>query len=65
MLDGKMVTGAVVAMTVTASSWVEQANEYGMLVTTCIGALVGIATLWYMIEKARKLRRERKDDGTQ
>ena len=67
MLDAKAAGGLFVAMTVTASTWVEQANEYGTLITTIVGIIVGCATAWYMILKARQLRRKIKrdqDDGT-
>lgn len=60
-MDAKSTVGLFVATSVTLSTWVEQANTYGTLVTTLVGIIVGLATAWYMILKARKLRQEIKD----
>ena len=60
MLDGKVIFGAAIVMGATAQSWIQTANDYATLTLTVIGVLVGIATLWYTILRARKVRLELK-----
>ncbi len=62
MLDVKAVAGAVIVMGAAVQSWIQTANDYATLAVTVIGGLVGIATIWYTVERARRLRRERKDN---
>jgi uncharacterized membrane protein YgcG len=58
MLDGRAVLGTLATMTAAGSSWLEIA---GPIVTMTVTVLVGGATLWYTVERAMKLRKERKD----
>ncbi len=52
-----MLAGSTLAA--ASSSWLDLAEPIVALVMTL---LVGSATLWYTIERAIKLRRERKDN---
>ena len=55
MIDAKSILGT--AMTATAG-WVDWAEP---IVTMTVTIVVGGATLWYTIERALKLRKERKN----
>ena len=59
VLDGRAITGTLLTAGAAVSTWVEMANAYGQLVLTIVGIVVGVATLWYTIERALKLRKER------
>ena len=61
MADKIVLSGTAVTAATTGATWVEQANSYGQLAVTVICSVVGVATLWYTLERARKLRRERKE----
>lgn len=61
MADKVVLLGTVLTAAATGVTWVEQVNNYGQLGITVVGVLVGVATLWYTLERARKLRRERKE----
>lgn len=60
MIEPRVFVGTVFTAGAAVSTWVEQANEWGQFGLTVLGIFVGIATLWYTIERARKLRKERK-----
>lgn len=62
MFDGKVLVGTLLTASAAASTWVEQANAYGQLVLTVGGIIVACLTAWYTLERARKLRRERRKD---
>jgi len=62
MLDPKVFVGAAITLSAGANSWIDQAQSYGQLMVTGIGVVVGILTVWYTVERIRKLRHERKDD---
>lgn len=57
MLDAKAATGTLATMTAASTSWLDIAEP---IVTMTVTIIVGGATLWYTIERALKLRRERK-----
>ena len=59
MLDPKAMVLAGSTLAAASSSWLDLAEPIVALVMTL---LVGSATLWYTIERAIKLRRERKDN---
>lgn len=61
MLDGKSIVGTFFTLGAGALSWVEQATAYGQLALTVIGSLVGVATLYYTVLRARKVRAELRD----
>lgn len=58
VLDPKAAAGTLLTATAASSSWLEIAEP---IVTITVTLLVGGATLWYTIERAMKLRRERRD----
>jgi len=58
MIDAKALTGTLMTMTAATGSWLDVAEP---IVTMTVTILVGGATLWYTIERALKLRKERKD----
>lgn len=55
MIDGKAAFGAIMTAT---SGWIDWAEP---VVTMTVTIIVGGATLWYTVERALKLRKERKD----
>jgi len=55
MLDGKAALGTIMTAT---SGWIDWAEP---VVTMTVTIIVGGATLWYTVERALKLRKERKD----
>lgn len=61
VLDGKAFLGAGVTASASVVSWIDTANLYGQFVLTVIGIVVGLATLWYTVERAKRLRRARLD----
>jgi hypothetical protein len=63
MLDMKATSGAVIVAMAAANSWIEVVSDYTSLAVNVVGVLVGIATLWYTVERARKLRAERKEQA--
>lgn len=62
-MDSKIVVGTFATAASLGGTWLEHANAWGELVLTAIGICVGLATLWYTVERARKLRRERKGEA--
>lgn len=58
MVDAKAAAGTIMTMAAASTSWIEMAEPIVTMVTT---VLVGGATLWYTVERATKLRKERKD----
>jgi uncharacterized membrane protein len=61
MIDPKVALGAVLTMSATAASWMEQANAWGQLVLTGGGIIVAILTAWYTYERILSLRNQRKE----
>jgi len=60
MLDGKAAAGTLATISAaTSGTWLDVAEP---LVTITMTVIVGSATLWYTIERALKLRKERKDN---
>lgn len=60
MLDGKAAAGTVATVASASSgTWLDTAEP---AVTITMTIVVGTATLWYTIERALKLRKERKDN---
>ena len=59
MLDSKMVVGAVLTAAAYSSTWIEQANEYASLALSVGGVLVAVVTIWYTIERIRKIRKDK------
>lgn len=41
-------------------SWVADATEVATLVAACFGAVAAVISAWYHVERAIKLRKERK-----
>ncbi len=62
MLDTKALVGTMLTVSAAAGTWLEQANAYGQLALTVAGFVVAGLTGWYTIERARKLRKERKEN---
>ncbi len=62
MPDAKLLAGTLIVTGAAANSWVESANAYGTLAVTAIGALVGIATLYYTVLRVISLRRDIKEN---
>ena len=61
-MQQKAVDGAALAVgSLAAYPWIADAPQVTTLVSTVIAIGVGIVVIWYRIELARKLRRERKD----
>ena len=58
MLDTKAVTGTLATMSAASTSWLDIAEP---IVTMTVTLIVGGATLWYTVERALKLRKERKE----
>lgn len=56
MLDTKAVAGTLATMSAASTSWLEVAEP---IVTMTVTIIVGGATLWYTVERALKLRKER------
>jgi len=56
MIDVKAVTGTVMTALAGSTSWLDIAEPVVTMTTTVI---VGGATLWYTVERALKLRKER------
>ncbi|MHC4370026.1 MAG: hypothetical protein ACYSW8_20640 [Planctomycetota bacterium] len=64
IIDGKIAAGtAITAFSAIqeATDWIDTANEVTGLALTIIGVVVGLATLCYTVERALKVRAERKD----
>jgi membrane protein DedA with SNARE-associated domain len=61
MIDTKALAGMFITAGLAGSTWVDQANAYGQLLLTAGGIVVAVLTAWYTWERARKLRKERKD----
>ena len=61
MADPKTLVGAAITLGAMGNAWIEQAQIYGQLAITGIGIVVGLLTIWYTIERVRKIRHERKD----
>ena len=59
MLDAKAITGTAMTMAGAAGSWLDVAEP---VVTIFFTVAVGSVTLWYTIERALKLRKERKEN---
>ena len=59
VLDPRATTGTLLTATAASTSWLDIAEP---VVTIAVTALVGAVTLWYTIERALKLRRERVDN---
>lgn len=55
MVDTKIVVGAFAT---TGAAWLDYAEP---IVTITVTLIVGGATLWYTVERALKLRRERNE----
>jgi hypothetical protein len=62
MIDMKSLTGVILTASAAASTWIDQANEYGQLLLAVGGIVVALLTAWYTWERANKLRKERKDN---
>jgi len=58
MLDAKAVAGTLATMSAASTSWLDMAEP---IVTMTVTIIVGGATLWYTVERALKLRKERKN----
>ncbi len=58
MPEVRLLAGTLIVTGAAANSWVESANSYGTLAVTVIGALVGIATLYYTVLRVISLRRD-------
>ncbi len=58
MFDVKVLFGTLAVAGAAANSWLENANAYGTLAITVIGALVGVATLYYTVLRIISLRRD-------
>lgn len=59
MFDAKAVAGTLATMSAASTSWIDLAEP---VVTMTVTIIVGGATLWYTIERALKLRKERKQN---
>lgn len=59
MLDAKALTGTFTTMVAASSSWLGIVEP---VVTIFFTVAVGSVTLWYTVERALKLRRERKEN---
>ena len=62
MLDSKALVGTMLTFSAAAGTWIEQANAYGQFALVVAGLLVAGLTGWYTLERARKLRKERKEN---
>jgi len=51
--------GAATTAALTATTWLADMTAIAHLATSCVAIMVGLASLWWYIEKARKVRRER------
>lgn len=58
MVDPKPVVGFAATAGAASSSWLDIAEP---IVTITVTLIVGAVTLWYTVERAIKLRRERTD----
>jgi len=58
MLDAKAMAGTLATISAASTSWLEIAEP---IVTMTVTIIVGGATLWYTIERALKLRSQRKE----
>ena len=58
MMDVKAVTGTIATALAGSASWLDIAEP---IVTMTVTIIVGGATLWYTIERALLIRRERMD----
>ena len=61
MIDGKAMLGTVTTAGVGVGGWLDVAEPVITIVMTLI---VGAATLWYTVERAMKLRKERTKNDT-
>lgn len=61
MVDGKAVLGTVTTAGIGFGGWLDVAEP---IVTITVTIVVGAVTLWYTVERALKLRKERKDDSS-
>ena len=60
MFDFKIMTGAFFTVGTAGMSWVDAANDYGQLILTGVGIIVGITTICYTVMRARALRKKGK-----
>lgn len=60
MLDMKSAVGTALTTAAASASWLEVAEP---LVAITVTIVVGGATLWYTVERALKLRKERVNDS--
>jgi hypothetical protein len=58
LIDGKAVVGTLSTAGAASTSWIATVEPYVTVITTVV---VGGLTAWYTIERALKLRRERKE----
>jgi uncharacterized membrane protein YidH (DUF202 family) len=58
MMDLKAVFGTALTTASAGASWLDIAEP---IVTMSMTVIVGGATLWYTVERAMKLRKERKN----
>ncbi len=58
MFDAKAIGGAAATFTSAGASWLDIAEP---VVTIVFTVIVGVCTTWYTVERAMKLRKERKN----
>lgn len=64
MTEKLAITAVAAASGAASYGWLGAANDVATLVVTIIAGLGGVAALLYHFERYRKLRSERKDNGS-
>lgn len=58
LLDPKVVVGTALTAGAAVQSWIDTASPYAQLGVTVIGGVVGLATLYYTVQRIRALKRK-------